>query len=239
MHVRDQPARRIADHDMGSDHAIGPDLERRSPILAPADSTRAVESICRHGTTSAIMAPTSASATIWPATLASPRNHHLFRRAYPGHVVLERVARHHRLAKFRLVDGQEIDLLRSCRPDRRRMQSAPAVCAMPSITSTPGITGCSGKMPEKLRLVDGHVLDADARLVAADVDDAVDHQERIAVRQQPQDRGMSADSRRRRLASMRAILTPSPLDAGASAVRRAARSTVAISRNHCRTGRAG
>ena len=54
---------------------------------------------------------------------------------------------------------------------------------MPSIISTPGKTGLSGKMSLKLRLVDGHVLDADAAFVAADVDDAVDQQKRIAMRQ--------------------------------------------------------
>ena len=41
-------------------------------------------------------------------------------------------------------------------------------------------------MTEKLRLVDGDVLDADAAFVAADVDNAVNHDERIAMRQQPQ-----------------------------------------------------
>ena len=67
------------------------------------------------------------------------------------------------------------------------MQIAPAVCAMPSIISTPGNTGLAGKWPMELRLVEGDVLDADRRLVAVDLDDAVDHQERIAVRQQLQD----------------------------------------------------
>src|SRR6185312_757391 len=43
------------------------------------------------------------------------------------------------------------------------------------------------KVAEKLRLVDGDVLDADAGVVAADVDDAIDHDERVTVRQEPQD----------------------------------------------------
>ena len=49
------------------------------------------------------------------------------------------------------------------------MQITPAVCAMPSIISTPGNTGLSGKWPEELRLVEGHVLDADGEVVAAHV----------------------------------------------------------------------
>ena len=41
-------------------------------------------------------------------------------------------------------------------------------------------------MAGELRLVEGDVLDADAGLVAVDLDDLVDQQERIAVRQQLQ-----------------------------------------------------
>ena len=40
------------------------------------------------------------------------------------------------------------------------------------------------EMPLEERLVDGDVLDADGALVAVHVDDAIDHQERIAMRQQ-------------------------------------------------------
>jgi hypothetical protein len=59
---------------------------------------------------------------------------------------------------------------------------------MPSIISTPGKHRLSGKMAEELPLVDGDVLDADRDFVAAHADDAVDHQERIAVRQSLEDR---------------------------------------------------
>ena len=65
---------------------------------------------------------------------------------------------------------------------------------MPSIISTPGKTGFSGKMAEELRFVEGHVLDADRVLVAAHVDDAIDHEERIAMRQRLEDVLMSAAS---------------------------------------------
>src|SRR6185312_8415704 len=39
----------------------------------------------------------------------------------------------------------------------------------------------------KLRFVEGHVLDADGTLVAIHRDDAVDHQERVAMRQRIED----------------------------------------------------
>ena len=42
-------------------------------------------------------------------------------------------------------------------------------------------------MAEELRFVGGNVLDADRVVVAAHLDDAIDHEERIAMRQQPQD----------------------------------------------------
>ena len=42
-------------------------------------------------------------------------------------------------------------------------------------------------MAHELRLVDGDVLDADGVLVGAHVDHAVDHDEGVAMRQQPQD----------------------------------------------------
>ena len=41
--------------------------------------------------------------------------------------------------------------------------------------------------PQRRRLVHRQVLDADAMLVAAHVDDAVEEQKRIPVRQQPED----------------------------------------------------
>src|SRR5882672_7277354 len=44
-------------------------------------------------------------------------------------------------------------------------------------------------MPHELRLVDRDVLDSDAALVATDIDDAVDHQKRIAVRQRLENGG--------------------------------------------------
>jgi hypothetical protein len=45
-----------------------------------------------------------------------------------------------------------------------------------------------------MRLVHRLILDADAMLLAAHVDDAVDHEKRIAVRRQPDDIAISATS---------------------------------------------
>ena len=44
-----------------------------------------------------------------------------------------------------------------------------------------------GKVPGKVRLVHRHALDADAMILAADVDHAVDQKKRIPMRQQPED----------------------------------------------------
>ena len=74
--VRDAAGSRRRSSTLRADHAIGADrnVACRSPPLA---SIRAVGSIMARAHASAIMAPTSASATIWPATLASPRYHHM------------------------------------------------------------------------------------------------------------------------------------------------------------------
>src|SRR4029450_9684906 len=45
----------------------------------------------------------------------------------------------------------------------------------------------SGKVALEMRLVDRHVLDANAMLVAPDIDHPIDHQKRITVRQHFQD----------------------------------------------------
>ena len=71
-----------------------------------------------------------------------------------GHVIFDGVARHHRLAEFRLVDGQEKHRLRLRSTTIAAMQSTPAVCAMPSIISTPGKHRIAGKVPLELRLVE-------------------------------------------------------------------------------------
>ena len=69
----------------------------------------------------------------------------------------------------------------------KRRTSMDAVCAMPSTIKHAGHDRIVGKVPGKVRLVHRHVLDADAVILAADVDHAVDQKKRIAMRQQPQD----------------------------------------------------
>ena len=136
------------------------------------------------------MAPTSASATSTPSTFASPLNHHMLRRLLSlRHVVLDDVAGHDGLAELALSIGHEEHLLRPLlsRPSFERTQIAPAVCAMPSIREHAREHRPRREMAHELRLVEGDVLDADAGAVAVDLDDAVDEQERIAVRQQLHD----------------------------------------------------
>ncbi len=63
------------------------------------------------------------------------------------------------------------------------MHSTPAVCAMPSIISTPGNTGFSGKWPWKcgsLMVTFLMPMPLSSPLMSID---AVDHEKRIAVRQ--------------------------------------------------------
>src|ERR1019366_9718636 len=74
----------------------------------------------------------------------------------------------------------------------------------------------------ELRLVDGHVLDADGGFVAAHADDAIDHQERIAVRQRLQNsRDVGRLKRDCRLAHVDVLMTlprsPLPICARRSA----------------------
>src|SRR5205085_3568587 len=87
------------------------------------------------------------------------------------------------------------------------------------------------KVPLKLRLVEGHVLDTDRELVAAHLHDAIDHQERIAMRKRVQDLedtgGFEAGGH-----------SPPP-SVSSGAPRRASRRRAASSRNHWRTGIAG
>src|SRR5262249_16019644 len=77
VHVRQEPAA-FADGHIPADDAVGTDLGVGGDGGALVDQRGRMD--FRHGQRSVIIAPTSASATSWPATLASPRNHHMFRR---------------------------------------------------------------------------------------------------------------------------------------------------------------
>ena len=180
----------------------------------------------------AIMAPSSASATTSPPTLASPRNHHMFlRRLMPGHVVLEHVARHDRLAELGLVDGQEVDERRLLLSARHRADAERARGLRHALEHQHARHHrIVGKMAEELRLVGGDVLDADAVFVAADLDDAVDQQERIAVRQRGED--FANPDGLKRLAA-HALVSPA---AGAAINRRRGRSPSASASLSARHG---
>src|SRR3954466_14728998 len=99
-------------------------------------------------------------------------------------------------------------------------------------------------MTLKLRLVEGNIFDADPALVSTNINDPVDHQERIAMRQRTQNfrdagrferghslihRGCHSSSRSRRTA-LAAVLR---------SVRAAIRLSTYISRAHCTAGLAG
>src|SRR5664280_1281893 len=142
--MRDEPAA-IADRDVRADGAIGADRDVGSYRRGALDPRRGIDHGRAHA--SNIMAPISASATIWPATLASPRYHHMVLRwailfmwysmVSPGKTGLRNFA----LSMVR----KKTDF--GCLVLRFKMQSTPAVCAMPSIISTPGNTGLPGKCP--------------------------------------------------------------------------------------------
>src|SRR5262249_55729387 len=147
VHVRDQAAT-FADRHMRPDHAIGPDGRVGRDLGRRVDHGRRMNA--RHDYPSEIMAPTSASATSWPATLASPRNHHIRRRCASFFMWYSTTSpgttgrRNFALSMVRK---------RTCRVGRsmpsEMAQITPAVCAMPSMMRTPGITGESGKCPWK------------------------------------------------------------------------------------------
>ena len=61
------------------------------------------------------------------------------------------------------------------------------ICASASMTSTPGISGKPGKCPWKNGSFIDDVLHAADELLAVGLEDAIDQQERIAVRQVPHD----------------------------------------------------
>src|SRR6516165_12798017 len=132
------------------------------------------------------MAPTSASATNSPCTLASPGTTTLLAPVDLGHVILDPVTRHHRLEKPRLVDRQEIDERFLNGAQRFEAEHTGGLCHALDEKHA-GKHRVAGKVAEKVRLVDGDVLNTDHRLVATQFDDAVHHQERIAVRQRLED----------------------------------------------------
>ena len=70
--------RAVSDRDFGTDHAIRADHDIGAEFRAVRDA-RGGSDLC-HVQSTTIMAPTSASQTSSPRTLASPLNHHIVRR---------------------------------------------------------------------------------------------------------------------------------------------------------------
>src|SRR6516162_1652412 len=100
-----------------------------------------------------------------------------------AHVIFHGVTGHHGLAELGLVDGQEVNLLVSTAAELR--QHANSACSLRHALDQQHARKyrVAGKMPGELRLVEGDVLDAYGRFIAADLDNAIHHQKRIAMRQ--------------------------------------------------------
>src|SRR5262249_28527379 len=97
-------------------------------------------------------------------------------------VVFDRIARHHRLAELRLVDGEEKDLLWMVAAHLRQHADRTGRLRHALDQQHAGKHRIAGEMPDELWLVDGDVLDSNGGFVTPDVDDAIDHQKRIAMR---------------------------------------------------------
>ena len=174
----------VAERDLRPDMAERPDLDALAETRAGLDDGARMDRT--HAGTS--IADTSASQTSTPSTLASPRNHQMLRRLLIFVMCsLQLVAGHDGLAELRLVDrhqqhvgGVGVEVLarraQGAGGLRHRLDDEHARHHRPA-----------GEMAHELRLVDGDVLDADAVFVAARLDDAVDEQERIAMRKHLQE----------------------------------------------------
>src|SRR5690242_9315394 len=74
IHMREQPAA-VTDPDICADRAIWTDPNVFTDFCPGFDPRRGIDHTRAHSLDS--RAPTCASATTWPATLASPRYHHI------------------------------------------------------------------------------------------------------------------------------------------------------------------
>src|SRR5438874_2040262 len=93
---------------------------------------------------------------------------------FPGdlfHVVLDRVARHHRLAELGLVDRQKIDVLWMIAAHLREHADCAGRLRHALDQQYAGKDRVTRKVPKKLRFVHGDILDADSGFVTAHFDD--------------------------------------------------------------------
>ena len=174
----------VADAHVRTDGAVRTDRYVFSDLGPGLDPRRGIDHARTHASES--MAPTSASATICPATFASPRYHHIdLRRVIrfmwysivsPGRTGLRNLA----LSMVRKKTG--CWLRSGCRDTKHAGR-----LRHPLDHQHAWKHRIAGKVSLEMRFVEGHVLDADPMLVAADIDHAVDHQKRITMRQHTKD----------------------------------------------------
>src|SRR5712672_730125 len=148
-----------------------------------------------------------------------------------AHVVFNGIARHHRLAKLALVDGEKVNRARlPCAFHRLDAYHAGGLRHRFDHHHA-RIYRTLREMPEKRWLVKGDVLDSDAAVIDSDIDNPVNQQHRIAVRERLQDlidvHELKFD---RRLHQSR------PSSFGSDVLSRTRRSIATISRNHCLVG---
>src|SRR5215510_8641469 len=127
----------LADHGIGADHAIRTDGGAVANYGAVLNSRSRIDLL--HVSQSDSIAPTSASATTCPLTLASPWNHHMALRrpisrkwysmVSPGITGLRNL----HLSTVRKYTARGFSV-----PGFERIPITPAVCAMASIIITPG-----------------------------------------------------------------------------------------------------
>src|SRR3977135_1991141 len=100
-----------------------------------------------------------------------------------GHVIFDGVARDHRLAEFRLVEGDKIDGLPLALPAEHMHADHARRLRHALDHQHAGKHWIARKMTEELRLIIGDVLNSDGEFVAPYPDDAVDHQKRVTMRE--------------------------------------------------------
>src|SRR6266478_840972 len=147
-----------------------------------------------------------------------------------AHVVFDGIAGHHRLAELALVDGEKINRARLLGAFDRQDADDAGGLRHGLYHHHARIDRALRKMPLKCGLIEGDVLDTDAAVIAADVDDSIDQQHRVAMRQCLED-GIDVHQ----LKSAGGVRPPrtSPLAAVPS---RTTPTTAMISRNRCLVG---
>src|SRR5262245_60256946 len=158
------------------------------PISAPR-STRAVESIDvidlsnqDHGADFGL----GDHLTRHPRLAAIPP--HVLFSGLLRHVIFDGVARYDRFAELCFVDGEEEDRFLLAHPFRQRADDARGLRHALDHQHAREHR-IAWKVPDELWLVHRDVLDPGAALIATDIDDPINHQERVAMRQRLEDLG--------------------------------------------------